>query len=104
LGLYTVLLIVAPSLSFLIYGVQNSLSLKRNIKSKNNTLKLIDKVLEDYSEDNTMPKKITLRQIQDLIFTERSVPVKIPDWFYTLFKSSNDERTDSIIKSIKAEL
>lgn len=104
LGLYDVLLLIAPSLSFLIYGVQNSLSLKNTIKLKNDTLKQIDKLLERYGENKIIPKTSILRQIQDIIFTERSVPVKIPDWFYRLFKSSNEERTDSIIKSIKAKL
>lgn len=103
IGFYDILLLIAPSLSFLIYGVQNSLSLKNHIKSKNETLSQIDGILNNYSENQEMPTDSTLRQIQDIIYTERTVPEKVPDWFYKLSKSKNENRTDNIIKSIKAK-
>jgi hypothetical protein len=103
IGFYDILLLIAPSLSFLIYGVQNSLSLKNHIKSKNETLSQIDGILNKYSGNREMPTDSTLRQIQDIIYTERTVPEKIPDWFYKLSKSKNENRTDNIIKSIKAK-
>ena len=104
LGLFDTLILMSPSISFLIYGVQNSLSLKSQIKSKNQTLDLIDKKLEYYSTDRTLPTKETLRQIQDVIYSERTVPEKIPDWFYKAFRSKNEIRTDELIKSIKKTL
>ena len=100
IGFYDILLLIAPSLSFLIYCVQNSLSLKNHIKSKNETLEQIDKILDKYSENKEIPNESVLRQIQDVIYIERTVPEKIPDWFYKLSKSSNENRTDSIIKSL----
>ncbi|BAO76036.1 S-4TM family putative pore-forming effector [Winogradskyella sp. PG-2] len=103
IGFYDILLLIAPSLSFLIYGVQNSLSLKNHIKSKNETLSQIDEILNNHSENQEMPTDSTLRQIQDIIYTERTVPEKVPDWFYKLSKSKNENRTDNIIKSIKAK-
>lgn len=103
IGFYNILLLIAPSLSFLIYGVQNSLSLKNHIKSKNETLSQIDGILNNYSENREMPTDSTLRQIQDIIYTERTVPEKVPDWFYKLSKAKNENRTDNIIKSIKAK-
>lgn len=103
IGFYDILLLIAPSLSFLIYGVQNSLSLKNHIKSKNDTLSQIDEILKKYSENREIPTDSTLRQIQDIIYSERTVPEKIPDWFYKLSKSKNENRTDNIIKSIKAK-
>ena len=103
IGFYDILLLIAPSLSFLIYGVQNSLSLKNHIKSKNDTLSQIDEILNEYSDNREKPSKGILRQVQDIIYTERTVPEKIPDWFYKLSKSSNEDRTDNIIKSIKAK-
>lgn len=103
IGFYDILLLIAPSLSFLIYGVQNSLSLKNHIKSKNDTLSQIDEILNEYSDNREKPSKSILRQIQDIIYTERTVTEKIPDWFYKLSKSSNEDRTDNIIKSIKAK-
>lgn len=103
IGFYDILLLIAPSLSFLIYGVQNSLSLRNHINSKNETLSQIDNILNKYSESRAEPSNGTLRQIQDIIYTERTVPEKIPDWFYRLSKKSNENRTDNIIKSIKAK-
>lgn len=103
IGFYDILLLIAPSLSFLIYGVQNSLSLKNHIISKNETIEQIDEILEKYSKHKEMPNESVLRQIQDIIYIERTVPEKIPDWFYKLSKSSNENRTDSIIKTIKSK-
>ena len=102
IGFYDMLLLVAPSLSFLIYGVQNSLSLKNHINSKNETIGQIDQILDKYSVGGETPNENILRQIQDIIYSERTVPEKIPDWFYKLSKSSNEDRTDNIIKSLKA--
>jgi hypothetical protein len=101
IGFYDILLLIAPSLSFLIYGVQNSLSLKNHINSKNETLGQIDQILNKYSTNREIPNESILRQIQDIIYSERTVPEKIPDWFYKFSKSSNEDRTDNIIKSIK---
>lgn len=103
IGFYDILLLIAPSLSFLTYGVQNSLSLRNHINSKNETLSQIDNLLNKYSESREEPNNGTLRQIQDIIYTERTVPEKIPDWFYRLSKKTNENRTDNIIKSIKAK-
>ncbi|WP_054850985.1 S-4TM family putative pore-forming effector [Olleya sp. ITB9] len=103
IGFYDILLLIAPSLSFLIYAVQNSLSLKNHINSKNETLGQIDEILDKYSINGEIPDESILRQIQDIIYSERTVPEKIPDWFYKLSKSSNEDRTDNIIKSIKAK-
>lgn len=103
IGFYDILLLIAPSLSFLIYGVQNSINLKNHINSKNETLKQIDQILDNYSENRETPSENTIRQIQDIIYNERTVPEKIPNWFYRLSKSSNEDRTDTIIKLIKSK-
>ncbi len=50
-----------------------------------------------------MPSNGILSQIQDIIYTERTVPEKIPDWYYKLSKSTNEDRIDNIIKSIKTK-
>ena len=94
-------MLIAPSLSFLIYGVQNSLSLKSHITAKGETLTQIDAYLDKYSINKDLPQLSILRQIQDVIYTERTFPEKIPDWFYKLNLTSNEDRTDAIIKSIK---
>lgn len=101
-GIYDILILISSSLSFLMYCVQNSISLKSHIKSKNETLALIDQKISDYSTQSILPTISTLRQIQDVIFTERTVPEKIPDWFYFFYKNINENRTDQLIISIKS--
>ena len=103
IGFFDILLLIAPSISFLIYGVQNCLSLSNQIKSKNETLEQIDQILDKYARNRETPNENVLRQIQDVIYIERTVPEKIPDWFYKLAKSTNEDRTDNIIKSIKTK-
>ena len=102
IGFYDILLLIAPSLSFLTYGVQNSLSLRNHINSKNETLSQIDNLLNKYSESREEPNNGTLRQIQDIIYTERTVPEKYQIGF-TDYPKTNENRTDNIIKSIKAK-
>ncbi len=104
LGLFDMLILMAPSISFLIYGVKNSLSLKSQIKSKTQTLDLIDNKLEDFANTKDLPSIEVLRQIQDVIYSERTVPEKIPDWFYRAFRTKNELRSDDLIKSIKRKL
>jgi hypothetical protein len=101
-GIYDILILISPSLSFLMYCVQNTLSLKTHIKSKNETLALIDHKISEYATQRILPTTNTLRQIQDVIFTERTVPEKIPDWFYFFHKKNNENRTDQLIISIKS--
>lgn len=100
-GIYDILIMLAPSLSFLMYCVQNSLSLKTHIKSKNETLSMIDLKLQEYAQQRSIPDNLTLRQFQDVIFTERTVPEKIPDLFYNFFKNDNENRIDQLVISIK---
>ena len=103
-GLYDILILLAPSISFLIYGVQNISALRSHIKSKHDALNLIDSKLEEYKSNKIIPKTDELRQVQDLIYTERIVPEKIPDWFYKTFRTKNETRIDDLIKTIKNEL
>lgn len=101
IGFFDLLVMLSPSISFLIYSVLNILSLKSHIKSKNETLKFIDKDLESYKVNRTLPTSEKLRQIQDVIFTERTVPEKVPDWFYRLKKSNNENFIDDLIIKIQ---
>ncbi|MFZ1496827.1 MAG: S-4TM family putative pore-forming effector [Saprospiraceae bacterium] len=101
-GFFDLLVMLSPSISFLVYSVLNVISLKGHVKSKNETLKFIDKELNNYKQSNaTKPTSETLRQIQDVIFTERTVPEKVPDWFYRLNKSKNENFIDNLIIKIQ---
>lgn len=101
-GFFDLLVMLSPSISFLVYSVLNVISLRSHVKSKNETLKFIDKELETYKQNNaSLPTTETLRQIQDVVFTERTVPEKVPDWFYRLNKSKNENFIDNIIIKIQ---
>ena len=102
IGFFDLLVMLSPSISFLIYSVLNVISLRSHVKSKKETLKFIDNELENYRRNkNSIPTKEKLRQIQDVIFTERTVPEKVPDWFYRLNKSKNENFIDNLIIKIQ---
>lgn len=101
-GFFDLLVMLSPSISFLVYSVLNVISLRSHVKSKNETLKFIDKELEKIKQSRTsLPTSETLRQIQNVIFTERTVPEKVPDWFYRLNKSKNENFIDNLIIKIQ---
>lgn len=103
-GSFNTLALFTPSISFLIYGVQNIRALKSQSDSKEENLESIDSKIQEYSLNKKIPDDAFLRQVQDVIFNQRNFPEKIPDWFYNYFKEDNENRTDEIIKSIKGEL
>jgi hypothetical protein len=47
-GFFDLLVMLSPSISFLVYSVLNVISLRSHVKSKNETLKFIDKELNNY--------------------------------------------------------
>lgn len=101
-GFFDLLVMLSPSISFLVYSVLNVISLRSHVKSKNETLKFIDRELENFKQSKaSLPKTETLRQIQDVVFTERTVPEKVPDWFYRLNKSKNENFIDNLIIKIQ---
>ena len=104
IGFFDLLILLSPSIPFLVFGVQNILSLRSQITSKKETLSYIDSELESYKNGRTPPTLETLRQIQDTIFTERTVTEKVPDWFYKLNKSSNENFIDNLIINIQNNL
>lgn len=105
IGIYDFLVLVSSSFSFLMYAVLNVISFKRQIISKNETLKFIDKQFENYSiEKSKLPSYESIRQIQDKIFIERTVPEKVPDWFYRFYKSKNENFMDELVIKIQNKL
>ena len=97
IGLFDVLLLLSPSISFSIYGIQHSIALKKQVKSKNELLTNIDKIIDKYSKSKKIPTEKEIRQIQDVIYNQRTVPEKIPDWFYKKFRNYNENKTDKLI-------
>lgn len=102
IGFFDLLILLSPSIPFLVFSIQNILSLKSHIKSKTETLTFIDSELESYKIERSVPSTENLRQIQDTIFTERTVPEKVPDWFYRLNKTTNEKFIDNLIIKIQS--
>lgn len=103
-GFFDLLVFISPSISFLIYGVMNIIALKSHVASKNETIKLIDDEIDSYRTYQLKPTNVTLRSIQDVIFYERTIPEKIPDWFYKINKSKNENIIDDIVLTIQKNL
>ena len=101
IGFYDFLVLLSSSISFLIYCILNILSLKTHIKSKKETLKLIDNKIDEYRQNRSLPTTQTLRQIQDVIFNDRAVPEKIPDWYFRLNRTKNEHFIDDLIVKIQ---
>lgn len=101
IGFLDLLILLSPSIPFLVFSVQNILSLRSHIKSKNETLDFIDSELNTYKIESILPSLEKLRQIQDTIFTERTVPEKVPDWFYRLNKRTNEKFIDNLVINIQ---
>lgn len=101
IGFFDLLVMLSPSIPFLVYSVLNIISLKSHIKSKKETLSFIDQEISKFKLYGVIPTAESLRQIQDVIFTERIVPEKIPDWLYKIGKSKNEIFIDDLIISIQ---
>lgn len=104
IGFFDLLVFLSPSISFLVYSVMNIISLKSHVKSKNETLNYIDNEISKFKFTGAIPSTDTLRQIQNVVFMERIVPEKIPDWFYRLSKSKNENFIDDLVISIQNNL
>lgn len=104
LGWYDLLILLAPSIPFMVFGVLNGLALRAQVKSKNNMLDLIDSHVDNYGRNGEVPDEPTLRQIQDVVYAQRTVPEKIPDWFYRMHQESSEDKIGRIIREIKEKL
>lgn len=108
LELYAFAINLAPSVPFLNLMINK-------IKSHTdvyNRYKIIDDLIADYIEkfngSKTPPTNTELRALQDLVYLNRLIPVKIPNWFYKRFnkKSNNivDECVSTIVKGFKLKI
>ncbi len=103
-GIYDLAIILAPSLPFLVYGSSTIKTQKEIIINYRVITKAVDSLIENYKTDKEEPRTYQLRQIQDLFYTQRIIPHKVPNWFYNLFRKQTnglvDEALQSIIKKI----
>jgi len=103
-GIFDTFLLISPTIPFLVYGVQNFLTIKSQKENRERLITEIDNLLDTYKNTRNLPDENIIRNIQDVIYNERTTIEKTPDWFYRLFKQKFEDRTDEIIRNIKSEL
>jgi hypothetical protein len=100
LGVYDVAIWLAPSLPLLLYCT-NQIKIHKEVLGK---YKFVDAVIGPwivaFKNDAKLPVEADLRSVQDLFYTIRVVPAKIPDWFYYFFKKRSNNITDLTIRAI----
>ena len=103
LELYVFAIYLAPSVPFLNLMINKI----KNHNDVYNRYKNIDEIIDDYTEKfkttKFLPNKLDLRSIQDLIYLNRLIPVKIPNWFYSRFNKKTNQIVDDCIAAIVKE-
>ena len=66
--------------------------------------RVVDDLLERFQKDKIEPDDTQLRQIQDLFYTQRIVPHKVPNWFYNIFRQQTNGLADEALSTIKNKL
>lgn len=96
--------LLSPSIPFLVYAIS---TIKAHIEIRKIYIrlgKLVDSLFESYKENRSEPTKDQQRQLQDLLYYQRTKAYKIPDWFYNLYRKSTNKVVDETIKAIVSEL
>lgn len=97
-GIFDFVLLLAPSIPALVFATLTIKAQKGIISTYEKINRLVESMYSDYKNNQSNPKKIELRQIQDLFYIQRLVSNKVPTWFYRLFK----EKTEKLVnKSIE---
>jgi len=99
------ILLLIPSAPFLAYVFFNYSNISEQIKSKKETRTSIDSDWENYVNNREqIPETQKLRRYQNKIFTNRSKPERIPDWYYNSKRKKDELTTDELIKYMLQEL
>jgi hypothetical protein len=98
IGLYDMSMWLAPSIPALVFGISTIKLQNGIIEACLKINKVVDQLFDEYKTTAKIPTKVELRQIQDLFFTQRLIPNKVPDWFYAIFKSHHSKIADETIK------
>lgn len=93
-------LLIIGSAAFLKYCLTIFFEKGDIVSEKEKLSLIIDKHFEDYKKEKKQPSKEQLSQIQSKIFNSRTKNVKIPTWFYRMFKSKQEGDMDSITRGI----
>lgn len=98
IGIYDFALWLAPSIPALVFGISTVKLHEGIIEACTKINKVVNQLFTEYKRTAKVPTEVELRQIQDLFFTQRLIPNKVPDWFYKIFKSQNSKIADETVK------
>lgn len=98
--LWQTLFLLVGGAAFVKYCVGVILEKGDIINEKTELSKLIDKHFQDYKSNRIEPTKCQLSHLQSKIFISRTKTVKIPTWFYRVFKSQDEVSMDQMTKGI----
>ena len=98
--IYDLLLLLAGGSAFIKYSA-TTINEKGDIIREKKSISLeIDKMLGNYASKKIEPKIDEIENIQNVIFSSRKKAVKVPDWFYYIFKSKQENEMDEIALAI----
>ncbi|MGB1247874.1 MAG: S-4TM family putative pore-forming effector [Chitinophagales bacterium] len=97
-GLFDLVVWLAPSIPALVFGTSTIKAQNGIVTTYNKINKLVDKLFRDLKDNQNVPTKVELRQIQDLFYTQRLIANKVPDWFYKLFRNRTEGIVDEAIE------
>jgi hypothetical protein len=98
------IILVAPSLPFLVYSVTNIKSHQDTLLKYREISKAINKHIDYFILTKKEPDNFILRQIQDLFFIQRLNPYQVPNWFYKWNKKHTNGIAEEAIKMITQKI
>lgn len=102
-GLFDLAIWLAPSIPALVFGISTIKLQMGIIDACEKINKIVDELYKNYKNSNILPTNVELRQIQDLFFTQRLIPNKVPDWFYAIFRNKNANLADDTVRVLANE-
>lgn len=100
LNSYDIILLIAPSFSFLVFGILTIKSQVDIANSKDRILELTSSFWDDFLKDGKEPSTKELRQIQNMIYEQRRTPHKIPNFFYRYAQKELESLSDATVKGL----
>lgn len=97
-GLFDLVVWLAPSIPALVFGTTTIKAQNGIINTYERINKLIDSLYRKLKLSQKVPSAVELRQIQDLFYTQRLIPNKVPDWFYRVFRKRTEGIADEAIQ------
>ena len=100
---FDLFLLLAPSISALVYIAQTIYSQNGIILTYEKINILVEEKYRSFKATQVIPTGTELRQIQDLFYTQRLISNKVPTWFYKIFKEKTEEVVNESIEIMTKE-